>query len=271
MITMNYRPYHLPQISAPYTIMVQKFDEENIPYDMIEVNPEDLNPSQGITFSDEVGKVDLNDLNPIYIDNEMNVLDGHHRYIKSEMNKVPLKAIQIKLNNKDACRLLNKIQDIYEYEQSHQLEEVEMQGAINYYGDDENQFLTSMDEQNEELQGEKPSKNEQTIIAFRKDPIKENSVVGNFFTLKPIDGYSKYEIDFDNLLDTEALGVVLKDSQQPVDILSKIWFPNVNFEELSNIQDISSINLKCKAVAEKAMKMGYDGIKYGDTIIQGLK
>ena len=31
------------------------------------------------------------------------------------------------------------------------------------------------------------------------------------------------------------------------------------------------MNLKNKAIAEKAMKLGFDGIKYGDTLIQGLK
>jgi len=32
-----------------------------------------------------------------------------------------------------------------------------------------------------------------------------------------------------------------------------------------------AINLKNKAVAHKAKKHGYDAIKYGDTLIQGLK
>ena len=89
--------------------------------------------------------------------------------------------------------------------------------------------------------------------------------------LNPIDGYSKYEIDFDNLLDTNALGVTYKDSQDPTDILAKIWFPNINFEKISEQYNMASVNLKNKAIAERAMKMGYDGIKYGDKLIQGLK
>jgi hypothetical protein len=89
--------------------------------------------------------------------------------------------------------------------------------------------------------------------------------------LKEVDGYSKYEIDFENLLDTNSLGVTYKDGQEPVDILAKNWFPNINFEKLGKEHNTSSINIKNKAVAKKAKKMGYDGIKYGDTIIQGLK
>jgi hypothetical protein len=32
-----------------------------------------------------------------------------------------------------------------------------------------------------------------------------------------------------------------------------------------------SINLKNKAITEKAMSLGYDGIKHDDKLIQGLK
>lgn len=268
---MRYKPRFLPQVSAPYTIVLQKLDDEGVGYDMVEVNPNELEPLQGITFSDEVGKVNLDDTNPIWISNDNHVLDGHHRMVRAMLDDKPIKAVKVDLNNKDACRVLNKIQDIYEYEQSQSMEEVEAQGAINFYQDDDNQFLNTLEEDNNSIQDEKTSKNQQTIIAYRKNPIKENSSVGNFFMLNPIDGYDKYEINFDNLLDTNALGVTYKDGQQPVDILSKSWFPHINFEKLGEQYNVPPINLKNKAVAEKAMKMGYDGIKYGDTIIQGLK
>jgi len=271
MIDMRYKPRFLPQMSAPYDVVLEKLDEEGVGYDIVEVDPNELEPLQGITFSDEVGKVNADDMNPIWMSENNRVLDGHHRMVRGLLDNKKIKAIKIGLNEKDACRVLNKIQDIYEYEQSQGLEEVEVQDAINFYGDDENQFLKSLEEDNAAVQQEKSSTNQQTIIGYRKDPIRENSVVGNFFTLNPIDGYSKYQIDFDNLLDTHALGVMYKDGQQPVEILAKIWFPHVNFEEISKQYNMPAINLKNKAVAEKAQKMGFDGIKYGDTLIQGLK
>ena len=40
---------------------------------------------------------------------------------------------------------------------------------------------------------------------------------------------------------------------------------------ISKQYGIESINLKNKAITEKAMHLGFDGIKYGDTLIQGLK
>ena len=269
----NGRPYHLPQINLPYAMVLEKLDDENIHYELIQLNPNEndgIEPSQNLVYSDEITTATLNDLNPIWIaDNK--ICDGHHRYFKGMFDNKPVLAIKLNLDFMDACRVLNKIQDIYEYEQSQGLEEVEDQDTINYYREDENQFLNSLEEDNAGVQDENSAKNPKTIIAYRKASIKENSVVGNFFSLNPIDGYDKYEIDFENLLDTNSLGVAYKDSQTPTDILAKIWFPNVNFEKISKQYNLSSDNLKNKAIAEKAMKMGFDGIKYGDAIIQGLK
>ena len=271
MIDMRYKPQFLPQVHAPYDVVMQKLDDEGVDYTHVEIDPNELTPLQGIVFSDDVGNVSVEDNKPIWISSDMQVLDGHHRMVRALLDEVPIKCIMMNMNHKDACRVLNKIQDIYEYEQNQGLEEVQVQDVVNYYGDDENQFLNALEEDNLAVQTENPSKNEKTIIGYRKAPIKENSAIGNFFMLKPIDGYDKYEIDFENLMDTNALGVTYKDGQDPVDILAKSWFPNINFEKLGSENKIEPINLKTKAVAEKAMKMGYDGIKYGDSIIQGLK
>jgi len=275
---MRYKPYFLPQVNAPFEIVLQKLDEEGVDYDMIEIDPNDLEASQGVTFSDEVEKCVVDDNNPIWIGENNKVLDGHHRMVKAMLDNTPIKAVKIGMNDKDACRLLNKIQDIYEYEQKQQMEEVEAQDAINMdnqanSGVSDSEFLKSLEEDNLNLEvasGETKT-NQKTLTAYRKDPIKQNSVVGNFFSLKPIDGFAAYEIEFDNLLDTHSLGVTYKDGQDPVDILAKIWFPHVNFEKLSDQYNMTSINLKNKAIAEKAMKMGYDGIKYENKLVQGLK
>ena len=277
MIDMRYKPRFLPQMSVPFDVVLEKLGDEGINYEIVEVNPDELQPLQGITFSDEVGKVNLDDMHPIWISDNLKVLDGHHRMVRALLDAVPIKAVKISANEKDACRILNKIQDIYEYEQAFNVEEVLNNDIINDENDinnnytDRSEFLSSLEESNMEIQDENSGGNSQTIIAYRKEPIKENSVVGNFFTLNPIDGYDKYQIEFDNLLDIGSLGVTYKDSQQPTDILAKIWFPNINFEKLSEQYNTTSDNLKNKAIAEKAMKMSYDGIKYGDKIIQGLK
>jgi hypothetical protein len=263
-------------MSAPFEIVVQKLDEEGVNYDVIEIDPNELEASQGITFSDEVEKCQIDDNNPIWIGENNKVLDGHHRMVKALLDGVNLKAVKIGMNERDAARLLNKIQDIYEYEQHQGMEEVEAQDAINMEnqadsGIGDSEFLNTLEEDNLNAQSGDTSTNAQVIIGYRKDPIKESSVIGNFFMLKPVEGFDKYEIEFDNLLDVHSLGVVYKDGQNPIDILSKVWFPHVNFEKLSKEYNMPAENLKCKAIAEKAIKMGYDGIKYGDTLVQGLK
>lgn len=275
MIDMRYKPYFLPQVGAPFEEVLAELDKEGISYDIVEVNPDELNTSQGITFSDEVGNVDVSDDKPIWIGEDNQVLDGHHRWVRALLDNVPLKAIKIKMNNKDACRLLNKIQDIHDYKEAQQMEEVVGQDAINTDNDanagfSDEEFLATLEEDNTLIQEEKPSTNQKTIMAYRKESINEKSVIGNFFTTSPAEGYNKYEIQFDNLLDINGLGVSYKDGQVPVDVLAKIWFPNVNFEKISSNTGLSVINLKNKAIASKAMKMGYDGIKYGE-LIQGLK
>jgi hypothetical protein len=268
----NGRPYHLPQLNMDYIIVLEKLDDEDINHEIVKLVPNEndgIKPSQNIVYSDEISGVNLDDDKPIWISSDNSILDGHHRYFKALLDNQPIIGIKLDVNSRDGCRILNKIQDIYEYEQSMEMEEVMSQDAINYYGDDENQFLKELENSNQELNdGESNTK---VLIGYRKDPIRENSVVGNFFLLKPQESFDKYEIEFDNLLDTNALGVTYKDGQEPVDILAKSWFPNINFEKISSEQDIPAINIKNKAVAKKAMNMGYDGIKYGDTLIQGLK
>lgn len=282
MITMKHKPSYLPQINMPVDMAVKKLDEEDIDYEYIQIQPSEsdgINPSQGFTFGDDVGKVKLDDKNPIWIAKEGDkdkICDGHHRYIRALLDGVPLTAIKIDMDFKDACRLLNKIQDIYEYEEKQQMEEVVAQDIINNEnqsdsGVSNSEFLASLEENNVGIQTETPSKNQQTVIGYRREPIKENSVIGNFFTLNPMEGFNKYEIDFENLLDTHALGVTYKDGQEPVEILTKIWFPHINFEKLSEQYNVPAINLKNKAIAEKAQTMGYDGIKHGDKLVQGLK
>jgi hypothetical protein len=278
MIDARYKPYFLPQISMPFEIVLQKLDDEGVDYEMVELNPDDsdeIKISQGVVISDEVEKAEVDDNKPIWIaDNQ--IVDGHHRYAKALLDKVPLKAVNIKLNEKDASRVLNKIQDIYEYEQKQQMEEIVGNDYINNdnqadSGVSDSEFLASLEEDNLNVQSGETSTNQKTIIGYRKDPINEKSVVGNFFSLKPIEGFNKYEIEFDNLLDTHSLGIAYKDSQEPTDILAKIWFPHVNFEKISKEYNMSSTNLKNKAVAEKAMHNNFDGIKYGDTLVQALK
>jgi hypothetical protein len=112
--------------------------------------------------------------------------------------------------------------------------------------------------------------NKKKLSAYRKNEIKEGSKAGNFFAAKPIDGYIKYDIDFDNLLDTNDFGLTYSNEEPPTKKLAAIWFPNLDFEKIAQKLGADELKIINRAVSEKARKMGYDGIKYGDIIIQGL-
>jgi hypothetical protein len=264
------KPFYLPQINSPHEDIIADLDNYNIEHSSFHVNPNMINPSQGFVYSDNVNGVNAD--KPIWVDKDMNILDGHHRWVRSLSKEEPIFIIKIMLDHKDACRILNKIQDILDYNNTEK-NEVISQDVINTYNDiDSNidDFLGDLEKNNNMLFEENSNEKKETITAYRKNPIKENSAIGNFFMLEPIDGYSKYEIDFNNVLDTNQLGIIVNNGQESIDVLSKIWFPNINFEKLSTKYNIRPINLKTKAITEKTKAMGYDGIKY-NKLLQGFK
>jgi hypothetical protein len=259
MIDNKYKPIWLPQVSSPFSIILDKLGDEGIGYELMNVNPNQLLPSQPFVFSDDVNYFDDNN-DPIWASNDMKVIDGHSRLVNKLQNNKNIDIIKIGLSHKDACRVLNKIQDIIEYDDKLKNE------TDDTFNNNDISSLIENDDNGNSFEG-----NKKTLIGYRKNEINETSGVGNFFMLTPTEGYGKYEIEFENLLDTSELGLVFKSGQNPVDILCKVWYPNINFDELSNKNSVDVNKLKNKAIVAKAKKYGFDGIKYGEKLIQGLK
>lgn len=268
MIDMRLQPPYLPQLTIPFSIAVEKLGENGVECEYDMVSPEDLDPVQGITFSDFMTH-DLDDSESyVWIGNDNKIIDGHHRWNKAlSTSKPTINVIRVGLNSRDASRALNRVQDIYEYD-----EKIKSETDVVGYDENEEEIVYDFLEELERVDLiDEDKRNTTKIIAYRKDDINENSVIGNFFTLTPSDDFQKYEIDFDNLLVVDDMGVQFLNSQNPIDVLVKVWFPTVNFEEKSKQYNTTSQNLKTKAIAEKAKKMGYDGIRYNNNLIQGLK
>jgi len=72
------------------------------------------------------------------------------------------------------------------------------------------------------------------------------------------------------LLDTNELGLTFNNNKSPVEVLCKNWFPNIDFDKIAQNYDVKPESIMNRAVAEKARKLGHDGIKYGDIMVQGL-
>jgi hypothetical protein len=278
MMDMRFKPSWLPQVSAPYTYVVDKMQSQDIPCKLIKVDPKKLKPSQGLVLSDKISSINPDDIKPIFISKDDFVIDGHHRYGSAlSFNEPHIKAVRIMLPQRDAARMLNKISDIFEYEQQQSIEEVVAQDAINLRNDPDTDPANFLEMLEADLEDGKEmlldtKKNKKKIKGYRTEPLKENSRVGNFFILKPlpVDGYKEYEMEFDNLLDTDDLNMIYRTDQTPVGGLAKTWFPNIDFSQLAGKYKVKPESLINRAICDKAKRMGYDGIKYGDIMIQGF-
>lgn len=274
-------PNWLPQVNSPFNYTLDMLEKEGVEYKYIQIDPDELEPSQGIVAQDKISNIDMDNIQPIWISKENKVLDGHHRYAASLSNGIPCKCIKIMLYQKDAVRILNKIQDIFEYESQERVMEVVAQDQINMMNDansdvSTSEFLATLESESKENDHDDDKKilhdNKKTkkLSGYRKTDINEKSVVGNFFSLKESDGYNKYDMEFDSLLDTNELGLTYKSEASPVSVLCAKWFPKVDFDKIAKNYNVKPESIMNRAVAEKAKKLGHDGIKYGDIMVQGL-
>ena len=57
----------------------------------------------------------------------------------------------------------------------------------------------------------------------------------------------------------------------PIYKIADFWFKGVNFDFISNKNNIPKDKLITRCIAELGIQYGFDGIKYGDIIVQVLK
>jgi len=270
---MRRKPKYLPQVSAPFEYVLKHFDRDGVMYKDITFSPNDLLPSQHITFTDTIKVDDSKKKEPIWVagkdDDENVIIDGHHRWVDSISKGEPINTIKIFEPPNNAMRILNKVQDIHEYQNGVELEEVITHTQNINNRQDTDDWLGVIFEEAKDINKDKELEPKK-MVGYRDRPVNENSLIGNFFSLNKLPECDKYEIEFENLLDTNELGIEYKTDQKPTEVIAMLWFPNVNFNGLSEKHQISVDNLKNKAIAEYAKKMGYDGIKYGDVMVQGF-
>ena len=257
-------PKYLPQIKIPIDYVLSELNklDVNVTYDKIDAN--DLTPSQLFVISTDLRNAVNDENNPIWVDVDNKIIDGHHKWVNAIQRDLPVIIIRVNNDFNNSCRILNRICDIYEYDRLRNgLEEVVVQDVINQPDDELGKII-----ENPEMLGE-IDKNPITLFGYRKDSVK-NSKNGNFFLLEPISGFQKYKIEFDNLFDLEGVGIAYKSDQNPVDILATLWFPNLNFKLLAEKYDTTDFNLKSRIIVDRAKSLGYDGIKL-NKIVWGLK
>lgn len=255
----NNKPYWLPQVSAPFDYITKQLKHEEIPYSVYNISNTELKPLQKEVNPDTVeffkGVYKRNSKKyPIFISGDNEILDGHNRFVAHKMVKgddKPISCFKIDCDSKCASRILNKIQDRFEFEKdnSNKMEPI-------------SKFL------NKPEIGWYDIAKEVEYICFRENPIKENSESGNFFHLKGNDKMKKYKISFDKVmvLSNECLG----NNKLPQIWLADKLLPNKDFDIIAMNNNISLQSAVNREIAKKCKEMGFDGINYGDKIIQTI-
>lgn len=260
-ILKNNKLYWLPQVNAPFTYVVSNLKKEEIPYSKYEINPSQLKTTQDKVKPETVEyfkKLILSkkQLKPIFVSMENDILDGHHRYLAHKLLYGDDKNIMcFKLNTdiQTAARALNKIQDKYDFEANM---ESKLEPISSYLKKPQIHWYESL-------------KNVE-YIAYRKDTIKDKSESGNFFYMDKKDpDMNKYKIKFDNLMYIPTH--LMDDTREiPTIWLAKKLMPNANFEQVAQANNVSIQSLVNREIAKKVKEFNFDGINYGDKILQTL-
>jgi hypothetical protein len=152
------KPKWLPQMEAPKDYILNELSREGVVYREENVDPSSLTPLQGHVDKNKaqmfMDMIDKDEEIPYpFISADNGILDGHHRAFA--FTKHPhvkgCTAIKIYLPNEDAARVLNKIQDRFEFEK-----EMETGGRgmmIPFGGDFERQETPDMGNEHPALNG----------------------------------------------------------------------------------------------------------------------
>jgi len=266
----------LPQVSAPFVHVLKGLDDHGIPYENVSVPLSDLKPLQGIVDFDKVNSMississGEDSLKTIWVSQDNEILDGHHRYVAAmKMNpENSISCMRLKVPHKDGIRILNKLGDLYDAQEKPTLQpQDEMSPELPHEPIESPAASVPVDAEPAATE-ETPKGGTITMTGYRDKPVKEKALSGNFFLLQAKEGFDKYEIDFDNLLDTHTTGLSLNQTN-PIVEFCKQWC-KLDVDELAHKHGVPVDKYAAKMIADKAKGMGYDGIKYGDIILQAF-
>jgi len=294
------------QVSAPFNVIIQGLSDNNINYELLRMNPAKLNPTQTHILGNEIKEFPEDKVIYVDQDNKIIDGHKHFRN-SIALNKPEVYVIRLRLPFDESRNILEKQQMLWDSKekenmnnnnksitpfmqnssniQEPKVNEVIGQDSLNMindksyndeaFNDDREQNDITYTSTNDDKNKDKPyidtltpkEKNSQTIIGYRDKPINENSPIGNFFLLKPVEGFSKYEIDLDNLLDVSDYEL---DEKKPFEELAYLWFPHLDFEKVSKEKDVDVENIYKRCISQRLKELGFDGIKYNSDLLQCL-
>lgn len=261
------KPIWLPQMKADKGYILKELDGMGVKYSIISRKPTELKPQQKSVNTETIDYFN-NQINskqpidPIFVSQDDEVLDGHNRLFSYKSNPMidNIVCIKIMLGLSDSARILNKIQDKFDWEKEMGDNGVMVKPPVAV-----NEPVIA-----EVKEEEAPVKNKKEIKLYRETPIKANSKTGNFFLEKKNDKYKlENTIIFENLY--EISDEEISDGKNPIDyVLEKFGIDFNVMKEDSVKNGIKEDDYKLRKVCEMGKEKGYDGIKYGSKYIQAL-
>ncbi len=222
------------QINAPYSYIVKCLDYNNIGYKAYQNYPLAFQPTRKVYTSDKLGYfyTDTKSVSkPICVSMDNKVVDGNYRLLHNKITDPSKKIASFKI----------------------------MLGH-----EDALKVLKQIEDQYSKENNVK----DEYIKCYREKPVG-NSVSGNFFKLETFEGCIEYEIKFDKLFEVSeniiksntdfppmALALKFADMQTLISQAEKHQLP-------LNAYVVRFVHNVCK-------KRGYDGIKYGNNLIQTI-
>lgn len=278
------KPMWLPQMRSGVEYVKQELDKQGIKHGMVEMPPKELIPLQKnvkkskVEYFQEMTDSDTQ-FEPIYVADDNSILDGHHRAFALMNDPLISRAgcFKIYLGVNDAARVLNKVQDKYDFETNFNPETDDiltfdsLKNSDQYHNFDKDSTLSSnpniQEEENETMDFATVKNNPKTVSLYKGKPINTKARTGDFLTQEQKKNFNhKYDIQFENLL--EISEEELKNYASGIDYIVEKWFQGVNMKEESVKHALTQETHTYRQINEKAKKLGYDGIKYGDKFYQ---
>lgn len=245
---MEYKPYHLPQLSAPYLYIVDQLAKEDIDCDFRMLGTEELHTCQNVVV---IKANNFPKIKPIWVSSDNYIIDGHHRYVISKLNNMDIPCYRLSVPKEKAIRILNKIQDIYDHEDNKLHDIIKDNIMLDFKNDPNDMPFKALENVKMRL--------------YRNSPLKEDSTIGNFFTTVKSPDCDAYDVEFDYLMDCSEYG----DGKMGINEIFQHWFSNIEIDKISDLFNLND-RLKYRLVANKAKMLGFDGIKISNKLVLGF-
>lgn len=278
----------LPQIKEEnVNEILQELRDSGIIVKSVMVEPSYLKPLQK-----KVSKTKIDEINSIvdedgylprtWIDADNNILDGHHRVYsyqsRPDIDKV--ECYKIFLNSKDACRILNKIQDKIDFKNEYGIKSpstFNMMDTIQQEIDNVNLPKVQNSNFNEIKEDDKKEDldfndvTNKVVTLYSVRPFDKGNTSGFIMSFTKDKGYDKeYEILFDKILYVPQEEMEL---HEPF-YLAGMYILDPNFEKdpamikkmASDVNQVYAHFIKNR-LNGFAKRAGYDGINFGDKLM----